>query len=271
MTGTEITLSNSLTVLAAKINAAHEAAESSGRRSIEQALLCGDHLLEAKALLAHGQWQDWLAAKCTVSARSARVYMQLARHRPELEAKTAATAIMTIEGAVRYLAPPQVYEPPDPEDGGDIWERARELVEGIGGPFTDFDVADGNLEWLANKISHVARLPDTVDLYINNAIDDGDVLAAVPSDDLVEGIRRLVPFAQQKQEKGAAVVSIDSSDPGAVITIRSVAMRMLGKLLHEMDERRQLSDEEIEHRGNVAHANWMAALDEQIATMESRA
>ena len=54
---TELERSNSLPVLAARIRAEHEAAESDMRETVQHALTCGRWLLEAKAHpeLKHGQ------------------------------------------------------------------------------------------------------------------------------------------------------------------------------------------------------------------------
>jgi hypothetical protein len=48
--------------------------------AVEHARRAGELLLEAKAACAHGEWNRWLAANVDVSDRTARLYMQLARH-----------------------------------------------------------------------------------------------------------------------------------------------------------------------------------------------
>jgi hypothetical protein len=54
-------------------------------------------LLEAKELVAHGEWLPWLQANCRLGERQARTYMRLARHRHRLE--SAVTADLTITAA----------------------------------------------------------------------------------------------------------------------------------------------------------------------------
>jgi ABC-type uncharacterized transport system ATPase component len=74
-------LSNSLTDLAARIRAEHEATIIALGHSIQHAMAAGDLLIEAKAQLKHGQWLPWLKEHCAVSDRTARLYMRLARRR----------------------------------------------------------------------------------------------------------------------------------------------------------------------------------------------
>lgn len=97
---TDLALSNSLADLAARISAEHEAAENAYQCGVEHALQCGALLLEAKEQVPHGQWLPWLQTNCSVSPRSARLYMQLARSRPELESKTATVANLTLRDAL---------------------------------------------------------------------------------------------------------------------------------------------------------------------------
>jgi hypothetical protein len=52
----DLTLSNSLADLAARINAKHEAAGGALKRGLQHAIAAGELLLEAKAQLKHGQW-----------------------------------------------------------------------------------------------------------------------------------------------------------------------------------------------------------------------
>jgi hypothetical protein len=99
--------SNSLADLAARINIEHEAAEAAIKRGAEHAMHAGDLLLEAKASLPHGQWLPWLTEHCTVSERTAQLYMRLARARPEIEAvaKSGGVADLSLRGAIEAIAP----------------------------------------------------------------------------------------------------------------------------------------------------------------------
>ena len=72
---TDIDRSNSLTDLAARIKAEHEAVGTALKESVRHAIATGELLIEAKDQLEHGQWQDWLRDYCGVTDRTARRYI----------------------------------------------------------------------------------------------------------------------------------------------------------------------------------------------------
>src|SRR5262245_41395033 len=78
----DITTSNSLADLAARIRQEHEAVAHAVKRGLEHAVAAGNLLLEAKAQLPHGQWLPWLKEHCQIPERSAQRYMELSRHAP---------------------------------------------------------------------------------------------------------------------------------------------------------------------------------------------
>jgi hypothetical protein len=63
----------------------------------------GDTLIEADRQVPHGQWGSWLHDNCELSERSAQAYMQLARNRAVIQAKTADSADLSIDAALRYV------------------------------------------------------------------------------------------------------------------------------------------------------------------------
>ena len=65
--------------IATAINAAHEKVETAKREGTRYALEAGRLLVEAKATVPHGGWDDWLKANVTFSPRTAQLYMKLAR------------------------------------------------------------------------------------------------------------------------------------------------------------------------------------------------
>jgi Protein of unknown function (DUF3102) len=68
----------------------------------------GIRLTQAKAQCQHGHWSPWLAANCPkVAERTARAYMQLARNWNVLESKTAGTADLTLDAALKLLTAPK--------------------------------------------------------------------------------------------------------------------------------------------------------------------
>ncbi|MDX0029733.1 DUF3102 domain-containing protein [Sinorhizobium meliloti] len=63
--------SNRLPVLAVSIDAEHNECLAAMRQSLQHALAAGDMLIEAKGLVAHGQWLQWLADNCGIPKRTA--------------------------------------------------------------------------------------------------------------------------------------------------------------------------------------------------------
>ena len=81
----DIDTSNSLAHLAARIRTEHDAAAESLRDSVRHSMAAGELLIEAKALVDHGQWLPWLRDHCTISERTAQLYMRVAKNRDEIE------------------------------------------------------------------------------------------------------------------------------------------------------------------------------------------
>ena len=70
---------NRLPTLASEILDAHQRCKASVREALDAALTAGRALLEAKELVPHGQWQDWLRANVSeVSVRTVQRYMRAA-------------------------------------------------------------------------------------------------------------------------------------------------------------------------------------------------
>ena len=104
----------SLPDLAAAINADHAAVERHAAKTVERAGSAGDKLIQAKALCRHGEWLPWLSANCpTVADRTARAYMQVARNWSALMGKSADSANLSIDAALKLLAAPA----PEPVTG----------------------------------------------------------------------------------------------------------------------------------------------------------
>jgi hypothetical protein len=101
--------SNRLPVLAATISEHIDAANAAVHRGLEHAIAAGALLIEAKELVAHGEWLPWLQANCRLSERQARTYMRLARHRHRLE--SAVTADLTIAAAEALVGKPKPERP----------------------------------------------------------------------------------------------------------------------------------------------------------------
>jgi phage N-6-adenine-methyltransferase len=89
------------TALAARIQAAHEAAQSAMRSAVSYAFEAGKLLMEAKKLVGHGNWESWVRESCGFSERTAQGYMRLARLDPE---KAQRVALLSLRDALKALA-----------------------------------------------------------------------------------------------------------------------------------------------------------------------
>ena len=78
---------NSLPDLAARIRVEHEAVSAALKESVRHAIAAGELLIEAKGQLGHGRWLPWLRDHCTISERTAQLYMRVAKNRAEIEAQ----------------------------------------------------------------------------------------------------------------------------------------------------------------------------------------
>jgi len=66
-----------LSALAKEINSAHEASLEIGIKSVEQAIRCGELLVQAKAKQKHGDWLLWFDANVKFSRDTACQYVKL--------------------------------------------------------------------------------------------------------------------------------------------------------------------------------------------------
>jgi hypothetical protein len=83
----EVANSNRLPILAIEINAEHRAAYGAAEKALEHAAECGRLLIEAKALLPHGEWLPWLEANTEVVPRQSQKYMRLAANWEQIESE----------------------------------------------------------------------------------------------------------------------------------------------------------------------------------------
>jgi len=70
---------NRLPVLAAEIRKAHADVQDAAKTAAERAIDAGHALIEAKALVKHGQWLPWLREHCALAERTAQLYMRIAK------------------------------------------------------------------------------------------------------------------------------------------------------------------------------------------------
>ena len=105
--------SKDLKKLAAKIDAEHSAAHGHARLALERAAECGRRLIEAKALVPHGEWLPWLEANTNVGARQSQKYMRLAEGWAEIEAKSELGSHLNLSRALELIASPDTAPAPD--------------------------------------------------------------------------------------------------------------------------------------------------------------
>jgi len=77
--------SNYLPDLAHRIQVEHRAVSVSLKESLRHSIAAGELLIEAKEQVKHGEWLPWLRDHCTISERTAQLYMRCAKNRTELE------------------------------------------------------------------------------------------------------------------------------------------------------------------------------------------
>jgi hypothetical protein len=92
-------MSDLITSLAARIEAAHLAGHEAARSAIEHAITCGQLLLEAKAQVAHGEWLPWIEANLSFGVRQVQKYVRIAKHADKLSNATS-NSHLSIDGAL---------------------------------------------------------------------------------------------------------------------------------------------------------------------------
>ena len=109
---------NQLPVLAAEIRKAHADVQDAAKTAAERAIEAGHALIEAKALVKHGEWLPWLREHCALPERTAQVYMKIAG----LGLKSATVAVLGLNAAAKTIM--LQYPDPfadDPEDTLNEW------------------------------------------------------------------------------------------------------------------------------------------------------
>lgn len=95
-----------LSVLAEQINQEHRLCVATGNIALDHAHVAGDKLVEAKAIVGHGHFAQWLHEHFEGSDRTARAYMRISQRWPEIEAKRQRVANLSYRQALLVLAPP---------------------------------------------------------------------------------------------------------------------------------------------------------------------
>jgi hypothetical protein len=140
----ELTTNINLDDLAAEVEKEHRAVENHFKQAVVHAIKAGEALNEAKKLVKHGDWYDWLETNFKFTTRTATNYMLLASLPEEIRnsvsdltlrealAAIASTKQKTIEDQGKTLDG-------EAEEEGEPTETDREpnRMEGIGGAHDD--------------------------------------------------------------------------------------------------------------------------------------
>lgn len=99
-------ISGGLRQLANVIKENHRKVQEGARTTLDAAIAAGDALQQAKEQHGeHGKWKPWVKEYTGLSQRTAQQYVQLAKHREQLEAaKAQGNALFSIAQAVRLIA-----------------------------------------------------------------------------------------------------------------------------------------------------------------------
>jgi phage N-6-adenine-methyltransferase len=111
--------------LAEAIEREHQAATRAARASIEHAIRCGELLLQAKALVAHGEWLPWIKSNLSFGPRQAQKYCRLAEHDDLLQMRTPGSHL-SINDALAALADPH---PKSLSTGNEEWHTPARYVQ----------------------------------------------------------------------------------------------------------------------------------------------
>ena len=129
-----------LGALAATVRAGVAAMGCAMNDVFRHAFEVGHALIEARGLVGHGRWQNWVLTECGLSLRSASDYVRLARHEEFLKAEIGSSAAdLSLRGALRAI-------------GG----RSR---RGGHRPRSPLSVLDWRAATLDQRTAYLARIP----------------------------------------------------------------------------------------------------------------
>ena len=251
--------------LVEQINAEHKACLDSANDALDHAMRCGELLIEAKQQCHHGEWSLWLADSFTGSDSTARAYMRIGRNREAIEAKRQATADLTLERALQYIAPRREAAP-----------NVEKLIDdALNGPLCFRDFRGDWLRWLTTKIVHQLKLPAVAGFALTTDIEtDPPMVRVVSDDELLEALQILAPYATSKA--ALSTINLTPKDCGVLSVVLAY---MVGALLNEVQHRygplhgrkigkRRLSHKHHEAEASAALKQFGRAVNDKLAEFE---
>lgn len=159
--------SNRLPILAEVANSHHDVTVVALRTAAESARIAGDALREAKTLVPHGGWSDWIKQNFSGGMRTAQRYMKIAKNWETIVGKNDSVSLLTVTQALDLL------------EGSDELERALRNQAEIESLRPELDMlrkavesADGDgLRYIAARAEEIQhRLVDLADIAIRESM-----------------------------------------------------------------------------------------------------
>ncbi len=117
--------------LALQIRVASCEAMRHANEATEGALIAGKLLIEAKAQIGHGDWENWVTANCGVALRTAQAYMRLSKSVQQLDTpNTQRVALLPLREALKAIATDPTAPPKRPSIRTHT-RNERERVEAV--------------------------------------------------------------------------------------------------------------------------------------------
>jgi len=113
---TELSTTRQLSGIARRLASEHDAFTKSLNTSLEHAKRAGELLIEAKGVVEHGGWGEWLETNFQGSVDTACRYMRIADRWEELQGHLARVPDLSLRSTVKLLAKPRAALPaPEPD------------------------------------------------------------------------------------------------------------------------------------------------------------
>jgi hypothetical protein len=196
-----------LAELTSKAKSEHLAVGLALGNALQHAMNCGDALLAIREMVPDGKWQVYLRDH-DIPARSARVYLQVAKSRALLERQSSAAGPISIAQALEYLRDPEGKRPATSRRTKTEAPKLDVLGWILGSPKERTIFLDG-----IGLPSLLAALPPTWRAEIDRRVRGQRAAStSIPADKATAGLRVALSQAAQKtdQDRVSAVASLNA-------------------------------------------------------------